>query len=85
MKSTGDRFAQSSLRFAFLLMGFSFTVMQTMARELLVSFAGNELSIGLVLRSWLILEAVGSGLAARLVTRIKGGSATYAALQAASS
>jgi len=42
-------------------MGFSFTVMQTlMARELLVSFAGNELSIGLVLGSWLILEAVSS-------------------------
>lgn len=68
MKSAGDRFAKSSLVFAFLLMGFSFTVMQTlMARELLVSFAGNELSIGLVLGSWLILEAVGSGLAAWLV------------------
>jgi len=61
MKSTGDKFAKSSLIFAFLLMGFSFTVMQTlMARELLVSFAGNELSIGLVLGSWLILEAVSS-------------------------
>ena len=35
MKSTGDRFTKSSLMFAFLLMGFSFTVMQTlMAREL---------------------------------------------------
>ena len=84
MKSTGNRFAKSSLRFAFLLMGFSFTVMQTlMARELLVSFAGNELSIGLVLGSWLILEAVGSGLAARLVERIKGGASSYAALQVA--
>ena len=84
MKSAGDRFAKSSLVFAFLLMGFSFTVMQTlMARELLVSFAGNELSIGLVLGSWLILEAVGSGLAARLVERIKGGASSYAALQVA--
>ena len=45
MKFTGHRFAKGSLRFAFLLMGFSFTVMQTlMARELLVSFAGNELA-----------------------------------------
>ncbi|MFQ5813564.1 MAG: hypothetical protein ACE5I2_10315 [Anaerolineae bacterium] len=68
MKSTGDRFAKSSLRFAFLLMGFSFSVMQTlMARELLVSDAGNELSIGLVLGSWLILEAVGSGLLGSLL------------------
>jgi spermidine synthase len=84
MKSTGDRFAKSSLRFAFVLMGFSFTVMQTlMARELLVSFAGNELSIGLVLGSWLILEAVGSGLAARLGERVRGGASSYAALQVA--
>jgi spermidine synthase len=84
MKSVGDRFTKSSLGFAFLLMGFSFTVMQTlMARELLVSFAGNELSIGLVLGSWLILEAVGSGLAARLAERVKAGAASYAALQVA--
>ena len=84
MKSIRDRFAKSSLRFAFLLMGFSFTVMQTlMARELLVSFAGNELSIGLVLGSWLILEAVGSGLAARLAGRVRGGAPSYAALQVA--
>ena len=84
MKAVGSRFAKNSLPFAFLLMGFSFTVMQTlMARELLVSFAGNELSIGLVLGSWLILEAVGSGLAARLVERTKGGASSYAALQVA--
>ncbi|MBM4466477.1 MAG: spermine synthase [Chloroflexi bacterium] len=84
MKYLGDRFAKGSLRFAFLLMGFSFTVMQTlMARELLVSFAGNELSIGLVLGSWLILEAVGSGLAARLAGRVRGGAPSYAALQMA--
>ncbi|MEE8162942.1 MAG: hypothetical protein V3T92_02855, partial [Anaerolineae bacterium] len=100
MKSTGGRFAKSGLVFAFLLMGFSFTVMQTlMARELLVSFAGNELSIGLVLGSWLILEAVGSGLATRLVERVRacpepldsardglcrrGGASSYAALQVA--
>jgi len=45
MESAGYRFAKSSLVFAFLLMGFSFTVMQTlMARELPVSFAGNELA-----------------------------------------
>lgn len=82
MKSTGDRFAKNSLRFAFLLMGFSFSVMQTlMARELLVSFAGNELSIGLVLGSWLILEALGSGLLGRLAARARAGASSYAALQ----
>ena len=84
MKSTGNRFAQSSLRLAFLLMGFSFSVMQTlMARELLVSYAGNELSIGLVLGSWLILEALGSGLLGRLARRARAGASSYAALQVA--
>ena len=50
------------LRFGFLLMGFSFTVTQgLLIRELLVAFFGNELSIGLILGNWLILEAIGSG------------------------
>ena len=84
MKSIRDRFAKGSLRFAFLLMGFSFSVMQTlMARELLVSYAGNELSIGLVLGSWLILEAVGSGLLGRLARKVRAGASSYATLQVA--
>ena len=84
MKSIRNRFAKGSLRFAFLLMGFSFSVMQTlMARELLVSYAGNELSIGLVLGSWLILEALGSGLLGRLARRARAGASSYAALQVA--
>lgn len=71
------------LLLAFLLMGFSFSVTQTlMARELMVSFSGNELSIGLVLGSWLILEAVGSGVLGRLAERTKTLTLSYAALQA---
>jgi len=67
---------------AFLLMGFSFSVTQTLlVREMLVSFAGNELSIGVVLGSWLLLEAAGSGLLGRLATRTGGGAASYARLQ----
>ena len=49
--------------FAFVLMGLSFTIIQgLMVRQLSVSFCGNELSIGLILGNWLVLEAVGSGL-----------------------
>jgi len=67
---------------AFLLMGFSFSVTQAlMIRELLVAFSGNELSIGLVLGSWLILEAIGSGLLGRLAERIRATTPSYALLQ----
>ena len=70
--------------FAFLLMGFSFTIIQgMMIRELLVSFYGNELSIGLILGNWLVLEAVGSGLIGRLAARYHADPASYALLQIA--
>ncbi len=42
-------------------MGFTFTVTQVIViRELLVIFLGNELSIGIILANWLLLEAAGS-------------------------
>ena len=67
---------------AFLLMGFSFTIIQgLMIRELLVSFYGNELSIGLILGNWLVLEAVGSGLIRRLAAWYRAAPAPYALLQ----
>jgi len=70
------------LDFGFLLMGFSFTVSQgLLIRELLVAFFGNELSIGLVLGNWLILEAIGSGLLGRLAGRWRGRVLSFAALQ----
>ncbi len=68
---------------SFTLMGFSFAVLQALlVRELLVSFSGNELSIGLVLGSWLALEALGSGLASRFAQRIPPRPSSYALLQA---
>jgi len=67
---------------AFLLMGFSFTIIQgMMIRELLVSFYGNELSIGLILGNWLVLEAVGSGLIGQLAGRYRATPVSYALLQ----
>ncbi len=57
-------------RLAFLLMGFTFTITQAiMVRELMVAFLGNELSIGLVLGCWLLLEALGSLAMARFILR----------------
>ena len=71
-----------TLGVAFLLMGFSFSITQALlVREMLVSFAGNELSIGLVLGSWLLLEAAGSGLLGRLAGPLGRGAWPYARLQ----
>ncbi|MBC7225116.1 MAG: hypothetical protein H5T59_12740, partial [Anaerolineae bacterium] len=71
-----------SLDVAFLLMGFTFTIAQTiLARELLVAFSGNELSIGLVLGCWLLLEAAGSAWAGRLAPRWPPEPVLYALLQ----
>lgn len=51
----------STLRFALLVMGFTATASQILIiRELLVTFHGNELFIGIIFGNWLILEAAGS-------------------------
>lgn len=51
----------STLRFALIVMGFTATASQILLiRELLVTFHGNELFMGIIFGNWLILEAVGS-------------------------
>jgi spermidine synthase len=57
---------------AILSMGFSGLVAQMLLlRELLVVFSGNELSIGIILANWLILEAFGCLLLGKRVEKIK--------------
>ena len=47
--------------FAVILMGFSGLVAQiVLLRELMIAFHGNELSIGVVLANWLLLESAGA-------------------------
>jgi len=47
--------------YAVILMGFSGLVAQiVLLRELMVAFHGNELSIGVVLANWLLLESAGA-------------------------
>ena len=50
-------------------------------RELLIIFNGNELAIGIILASWLILEATGSGIIGKLADRIKYPASIYILLQ----
>ena len=50
-----------------VLIGFTAAIAQiVLMRELMVVFCGNEISLGLMLGSWLFWTAVGSGMAGRL-------------------
>lgn len=58
--------------FAILVLGSSGIIAQILLiREFMITFSGNELSIGIILANWLILEAVGSYLAGHLISRIR--------------
>ena len=49
------------LKTSLLIMGVSGIIAQIiLLRELLISFHGNELTLGIILANWLILEAFGS-------------------------
>jgi spermidine synthase len=53
--------AQKRFVFSLIVMGISGIVAQILLlRELLISFYGNELSIGIILANWLLLESVGA-------------------------
>ncbi len=55
--------------FAIVIMGFSGIVAQILLlRELLITFQGNELSIGIILANWLILEAAGAYFFGKKIT-----------------
>jgi spermidine synthase len=61
-----------SLKISLLLMGLSsITAQIVLLRELLVSFLGNELTLGVILASWLILVAAGSFLAGKSVEKVE--------------
>jgi len=56
-----SNFMKTRIISAILVMGFSGIVAQVLLlRELLITFQGNELSIGIILANWLILEAIGA-------------------------
>jgi spermidine synthase len=65
------------------LIGFTAVVAQVvLMREFIVVFYGNELSLGLILASWLLWTAAGSGLGGRLLALGKRPRAAVAALEA---
>jgi len=72
----------SSLKASLLIMGLSGIVAQIiLLRELLVSFFGNELTIGIILANWLILEAIGSFIIGKSVEKTERKIEIYVLLQ----
>jgi len=74
----------SSLRLCaiLVLIGFTATVAQiVLMRELMVVFYGNEISLGVMLASWLLWTAIGSSVPGRLVARTSKPARLTAALQ----
>jgi spermidine synthase len=65
-----------------LIIGASGMIAQVIIlRELLVSFYGNELTLGVILANWMLLEAGGVYFVGRLVDRIKEKSSLLVILQ----
>jgi len=59
-----------TLKISILIMGISGIVAQILLlRELLISFLGNELTLGIILANWLILEAIGSFVIGKTVEK----------------
>lgn len=66
---------------AILVVGASGLIAQVLLlRELLVSFYGNELTVGIILANWLILEAIGALILGRAIDRIRNKIAVFVIL-----
>lgn len=71
-----------SLKVSLLIMGLSgLTAQIVLLRELLVSFLGNELTLGIILANWLILVAIGSFLIGRSVEKVDRKIETFVVFQ----
>jgi len=69
---------------AVLVIGLSGLVAQVLLlRELLISFYGNELTLGIILANWVILEAAGAFFLGSYIGRLRNKINTFVILQAA--
>ena len=68
---------------AMVVMGVIFLISQVLIlREFLLAFQRNEFVVGIVLGSWLLLEALGSGLTGRRADRSDNPLGAFATIQA---
>jgi len=64
--------ASGTIRAVLVLVGFTAVISQiVLMRELIVVFSGNEISLGLMLASWLLWTALGSSVFGRLTARTR--------------
>ncbi len=74
--------ASLKIRAVLVLIGFTATVAQiVLLRELMVVSYGNEISLGVMLASWLLWTALGSGVLGRFAARTSNPTSLMAALQ----
>ncbi|MFC1726333.1 hypothetical protein ACFL4T_11955 [candidate division KSB1 bacterium] len=58
------------INFSIITIGFTANIVQIVfLRELVSSYYGNELAIGIMLSIWLIFTAAGSGLVSRILPK----------------
>jgi len=68
--------------FTVIVIGLSGIIAQVLIlRELLVTFFGNELTLGIILANWLILEALGVFVIGKFIERIKNKIVLFIALE----
>ena len=74
LKETNKKHTQmhKKITLAVIIMGFSgFIAEIVLLRELLMAFQGNELSIGVILANWLLMESAGAHFLGRKISRAK--------------
>ena len=77
------RFRNSLVIVSLVIMGISsITAQILLMRELLVSFLGNELTLGIILANWMVLEAAGAFLLGKSAERVKRKIEVYVVLPA---
>jgi spermidine synthase len=80
---SGGAATARSLRAVLILIGFTAVIAQiVLMRELMVVFYGNEMSLGLMLGSWLLWTALGCGVLGRLARRTRNPRRLMAILEA---
>src|ERR1039458_1799504 len=73
---------RSTVTAALTLVGFSAVIGQiVLMRELIVVFSGNEMSLGIMLATWLIWTALGSSLTSRITRDERNSRRVVAALE----
>jgi len=71
-----------SFKISLLVIGMSGIIAQiVLLRELLIAFSGNELTLGIILANWLILEAIGSFFFGKTVEKVERKMEVYVFLQ----